>query len=83
MSETIHPCEYHDGAPCQARGYECFNTDNEPAGFFCPDHGFQLGYCMGCGAYWAGIENFEFGGGLCEHCKAEHEANDAEAFSPR
>lgn len=71
MIEAAHQCEYHDGAPCAALGYEVYNTDNEPAGYYCPEHALQLGHCALCGHFWGGIESFDFGSGLCEHCESE------------
>lgn len=36
---------------------------------FCPDHAFKNGYCICCGEFWGGVEDFDFGNGLCDNCK--------------
>ena len=42
---------------------------------FCCDHAFTNGYCICCGDFWGGVEDFDFGSGLCDNCK---EAIDCE-----
>lgn len=35
----------------------------------CCDHAFKSGYCICCGEFCGGIEDFDFGNGLCDNCK--------------
>ena len=83
MQETnIKPmqCEYVDketGERCTNDGNPCFLTDyesdtgfqDEPSQFFCSDHVHSMGFCEGCGYFYGGIEDFDFGDGFCEWCK--------------
>lgn len=69
-----HLCQ-HDG--CDDVGYACYLDEDllsDPAKateFLCPRHAVESGYCYGCGRFFAGIEEFDFGSGLCSDCKVE------------
>lgn len=36
--------------------------------WYCEEHAFKNGFCICCGEFWGGIEDFDFGNGLCERC---------------
>lgn len=68
------PCE-HEG--CTETGIPCYLNwiDEEPNGWYCPDHAHENGFCPGCGLFSAGIESFDFSqSGLCENCQDELES---------
>jgi hypothetical protein len=46
--------------------------------YLCPDHAFEAGYCAACGTFWAGIEEFDMGNGLCPNCRAGINEEDDE-----
>jgi hypothetical protein len=61
---------------CEHEGQECrLPDDAEPTEWYCADHAQEAGYCYMCGGFFAGIENFEFGKGLCEECDAQAKAD--------
>lgn len=77
MSDPIehpaHPCE-HEGR--RGDGLPCFLPDDDrdlddPNGWYCPEHAQEHGFCWCCGDFWGGVESFDFGSGLCEHCRDE------------
>jgi predicted amidophosphoribosyltransferase len=71
-------CE-HEG--CTDEGDPCFLTDDPPdtpSYHFCAEHAFEEGFCPVCGTFWGGIESFDFGPGVCEHCAAEMDEYDAD-----
>lgn len=78
-------CEYTDenGVRCQNEGQPCYleNDDEEPNAYYCGDHAQGAGFCVCCGSFWGGIERFDFGNGLCEHCESEFDdgVDDEEA----
>jgi hypothetical protein len=43
--------------------------------YFCASHCQKNGFCYGCGEFWAGSENFDFGPGYCSNCASEFEDN--------
>ncbi len=45
---------------------------------FCCDHAFKNGYCICCGEFWGGIEDFDFGNGFCTNCKSACDLEDGE-----
>jgi predicted amidophosphoribosyltransferase len=64
-------CEHEE---CTAEGQPCFLIDDQPdtpSYHFCAEHAFEEGFCPVCGTFWGGIESFDFGPGICEHCTAE------------
>jgi hypothetical protein len=70
----------HDG--CRNEGIPCYLTgddDGDPSYLYCEEHAFENGFCWGCGQFYAGIEDFDFGNGLCEHCR-EDEDDDCEEY---
>lgn len=74
------PVELCEEPGCTRAGFACWygeeGNDAEPGGVYCGEHAFQNGFCAGCGYFWAGNEQFEFGNGLCPNCASE--ARDAE-----
>lgn len=63
-------CE-HDG--CERPGRACrLPFDDEPTEWLCSTHAIEAGYCAACGSFWAGMAAFDFGSGLCDHCR-DHE----------
>lgn len=73
----LHRCG-HKG--CWRKGDECFLEQHEsPDEYACWDHAHDMGYCFMCGQFWGGVESFDFGGGLCEHCKHEMNADSDES----
>lgn len=58
----------HDG--CWQRGNPCYlEMDAPPSEYGCHEHAHIMGYCRWCGQFWGGIESFDFGNGLCDHCR--------------
>lgn len=50
----------------------CYLPDGEEE-FYCYDHMRDMGYCPGCGQFWAGIESFDFSRtGYCENCEGDN-----------
>lgn len=80
-AEAPHPCEFEhcdstSSMLCVVAGVESDGGDAE--NWYCPEHARKLGYCWGCGQFWAGIEEFDFNPcGLCPNCKDEFEDDDA------
>lgn len=86
---THHIC-CHEG--CGEVGYPCYLDDDLLAGelegrkateYLCSVHAVERGYCYGCGRFFAGIDGFDFGPGLCEDCRyeaAEEEEDDEECY---
>ncbi len=64
---------------CGREGIACFLPDNETQGtkyekpdeYYCVFHAQTGGYCWCCGQFWAGVESFDFGPGICENCREE------------
>jgi len=51
--------------------------------YYCAKHIQDGGFCLGCGAFCAGIESFDFSPvGLCDSCRAEldDDWSDAEDY---
>lgn len=59
----------HEG--CAREGDPCYlpaDERDDPSYHYCAEHAPEEGFCYGCGEFWAGIESFDFGPGLCENC---------------
>lgn len=74
---------------CEWEGTPCFYPDNpiygwepksegeepvfEPDHYLCAKHAYRAGFCFGCGAFWGGVESFDFDNPshLCENCRTE------------
>lgn len=58
---------------CTEQGYPCVlyvpEENEEHQETLCGTHALEHGYCPGCGNFWAGVESFDFGPGLCENCR--------------
>lgn len=77
MKLETKPCQ-HPG--CAQLGFACELDADDPApAFYCSAHAFSHGYCCLCGMFWAGVGSFEFGNGLCEHCRDEVETDDGDS----
>lgn len=79
------PCQHEGCTVAAGETVQCYLPDTNwqespPDEWLCPEHAFAHGYCKGCGSFWAGVEDFDFGNGYCEHCQAEfdhdHEYED-------
>jgi hypothetical protein len=68
--------------PCQEEGCEkpgepCWiESPNEPDEWYCAEHMFKNGFCIGCNQFYAGIESFDFGPGWCSNCASEFEEEE-------
>lgn len=71
----------HEG--CQEEAIPCYCDDDllaEPqriTEYLCCDHASKLGYCPGCGRFWAGVDSFD-SHGWCDDCWAEIRADEAD-----
>lgn len=68
-----HQCEHEGcisqlGLLCTIDGFDEHPTERN---YYCAEHCFEKGFCSGCGGFYAGIEDFDFGNGLCENCEAD------------
>jgi len=65
----------HEG--CWKQGFPCFMEmyTETPDEYACSDHAQQMGYCVGCGQFWGGVDSFDFGTGLCPQCRDQIEAD--------
>lgn len=65
------PTELCEHGGCRRRGQPCYITadDSEPDGFYCAEHAQEHGFCSMCGQFWGGIEEFDFGNGVCPNCR--------------
>lgn len=76
-------CEHED---CHEREnlVSCYlpdsDQDGKPDNLFCTMHASRAGFCYGCGTFWGGVESFDFGPGLCEHCILEVDDWDDDSF---
>lgn len=72
--ESARPCEHEgctrDGLPCHEPGGHA-DDDDGPTTWYCTEHAAEHGFCWCCGEFWGGVESFDFGSGLCEHCRDE------------
>lgn len=72
--EPPRKCQ-HEG--CTEEGNPCYLDDDLLADpqrvteYLCCNHAPEHGYCWCCGRFFAGIESFDFGNGLCEDCRVE------------
>ncbi len=80
-----HTC-YEKG--CKAIGDPCYITNMsddgidayEPFAYYCVGHKFKNGFCVGCGQFNSGIENFDFGNGFCDNCAPEFEDHGTDEY---
>jgi hypothetical protein len=80
-----HACQQEG---CTAEAVECQYPDYAEEGdgqvvWYCPDHAVAAGFCSICGAFWGGIESFEFlHPGRCDDCQREIEREQREWENP-
>lgn len=67
-----------NGIQCEQDGNPCYLNpfDPEPNGFYCYEHSHDEGFCPMCNIFWAGVESFDFGRGLCPNCQDEIDAEE-------
>jgi hypothetical protein len=79
--EHRQPCEHED---CTIQtGQSCYMrwTDMEPESWYCAPHAQENGFCINCGLFSAGTEDFDFSPvGLCGSCNQMLEDEFGDAF---
>lgn len=68
---------------CKRIGLPCWLPDGkeQPSEYLCWEHISGSGYCVGCGAFWAGVDSFEMSRSqLCDNCECEHDDDYGRAF---
>ena len=57
---------------CKQPANACYFPDDSRQ-FYCYNHMRDMGFCPGCGQFWAGVETFDFSRtGYCENCEGDN-----------
>ena len=77
----LHICEHkdclHEAIQCRLDVYDYegdYHWLKEEYYWYCAEHCQTEGFCYGCGEFWGGCEDFDFGNGLCSNCRDEFDS---------
>ena|SRR5258706_7148318 len=64
---------HNQGEPCWLPNWGESESEEEVILWYCYEHMHGAGFCRNCRQFWAGVEDFEFGNGLCSNCRFEED----------
>jgi hypothetical protein len=68
-------CQHEGCTDAEPREWSISGYDPEPTFIYCDEHAADAGFCISCGNFYGGTEEFFISGarGLCCECKSEME----------